>query len=252
MSRFLKNFCDTDYVSTFFAQGTTSCGTNFQCNDSTCVMASAKCDGIRDCPNGDDEESCEILDSTCTDLEVMCPDSSACIKPLSFCDGIYDCRDRSDEIGCGKFPRCHVFAWACKTILIFSKMYASFSTSVVDKTLCEQSDKFYCGDKLCIPSALRCDGHQDCKDGEDEVNCTCDEGQFQCMGGYCVSKSAGPVRCNGIVDCSDGSDERGCVKVDSNGVVHVFDGSLSAWVLMCGDNSSIHDGHSICQEMGYR
>ncbi|EEC08170.1 low-density lipoprotein receptor, putative [Ixodes scapularis] len=197
---------------------TESCGTNFECSDGTCVMASAKCDGIRDCPNGEDEESC---DTQCTDLEVMCPDSSACIKPLSLCDGIYNCRDRSDESGC------------------------------VDKTLCEQSNKFYCGDKLCISSALRCDGHPDCKDGEDEVNCTCDETQFQCMNGYCVSKASGPVRCNGVLDCADGSDERGCVKVDTNGVVHVLDGSTNSWVLMCADNATLHDGHQICQEMGY-
>ncbi|XP_042142390.1 uncharacterized protein LOC120838375 [Ixodes scapularis] len=200
---------------------TESCGTNFECSDGTCVMASAKCDGIRDCPNGEDEESCVIVDTQCTDLEVMCPDSSACIKPLSLCDGIYNCRDRSDESGC------------------------------VDKTLCEQSNKFYCGDKLCISSALRCDGHPDCKDGEDEVNCTCDETQFQCMNGYCVSKASGPVRCNGVLDCADGSDERGCVKVDTNGVVHVLDGSTNSWVLMCADNATLHDGHQICQEMGY-
>ncbi|CAN7998738.1 unnamed protein product [Ixodes hexagonus] len=200
---------------------TESCGTNFECSDGSCVMASAKCDGIRDCPNGEDEESCEIVDTQCSDLEVMCPDSSACIKPLSLCDGIYNCRDRSDESGC------------------------------VDKTLCEQSNKFYCGDKLCISAALRCDGHADCKDGEDEVNCTCDETQFQCMNGYCVSKANGPVRCNGVHDCADGSDERGCVKVDTNGVVHVFDGSTSSWVLMCADNATLHDGHQICQEIGY-
>nr|XP_037277762.1 low-density lipoprotein receptor-related protein 4-like isoform X1 [Rhipicephalus microplus] len=161
---------------------------NFQCKDKTCVMASAKCDGIRDCPEGEDEHNCDIVNSTCSDLEVMCPDSSACIKPLSLCDGIYNCRDRSDESGC------------------------------VDKTLCEQSNKFYCGDKLCIPSALRCDGHEDCKDGEDEVNCTCGENQFQCMNGFCVSSATGSVRCNGVADCIDGSDERGCVQVDNNGL----------------------------------
>ncbi|XP_077517810.1 uncharacterized protein LOC144128348 isoform X2 [Amblyomma americanum] len=200
---------------------TDTCGVNFQCKDTTCVMASAKCDGIRDCPEGEDEHNCDIVDSTCSDLEVMCPDSSACIKPLSLCDGIYNCRDRSDESGC------------------------------VDKTLCEQSNKFYCGDKLCIPSALRCDGHEDCKDGEDEVNCTCGENQFQCMNGFCVSAATGSVRCNGVADCADGSDERGCVQVDNNGIAQAFDGDLGSWTLMCADNATLNDGHHICQEIGF-
>ncbi|XP_037507791.1 uncharacterized protein LOC119383610 isoform X2 [Rhipicephalus sanguineus] len=200
---------------------TDTCGMNFQCKDKTCVMASAKCDGIRDCPEGEDEHNCDIVNSTCSDLEVMCPDSSACIKPLSLCDGIYNCRDRSDESGC------------------------------VDKTLCEQSNKFYCGDKLCIPSALRCDGHEDCKDGEDEVNCTCGENQFQCMNGFCVSSATGSVRCNGVADCIDGSDERGCVQVDSNGLAQAFDGDLGSWTLMCADNATLDHGNQLCQEMGY-
>ncbi|XP_037569907.1 uncharacterized protein LOC119450503 isoform X2 [Dermacentor silvarum] len=200
---------------------TDTCGVNFQCKDTSCVMASAKCDGIRDCPDGEDEHNCDIVNSTCSDLEVMCPDSSACIKPLSLCDGIYNCRDRSDESGC------------------------------VDKTLCEQSNKFYCGDKLCISSALRCDGHEDCKDGEDEVNCTCGENQFQCMNGFCVSSATGSVRCNGIADCVDGSDERGCVQVDNNGLAQAFDGDLGSWTLMCADNATLDHGHQICQEMGY-
>ncbi|XP_075546333.1 uncharacterized protein LOC142579723 isoform X2 [Dermacentor variabilis] len=200
---------------------TDTCGVNFQCKDTSCVMASAKCDGIRDCPEGEDEHNCDIVNSTCSDLEVMCPDSSACIKPLSLCDGIYNCRDRSDESGC------------------------------VDKTLCEQSNKFYCGDKLCISSALRCDGHEDCKDGEDEVNCTCGENQFQCMNGFCVSSATGSVRCNGIADCVDGSDERGCVQVDNNGLAQAFDGDMGSWTLMCADNATLDHGHQICQEMGY-
>ncbi|XP_075743089.1 uncharacterized protein LOC119170642 isoform X5 [Rhipicephalus microplus] len=200
---------------------TDTCGMNFQCKDKTCVMASAKCDGIRDCPEGEDEHNCDIVNSTCSDLEVMCPDSSACIKPLSLCDGIYNCRDRSDESGC------------------------------VDKTLCEQSNKFYCGDKLCIPSALRCDGHEDCKDGEDEVNCTCGENQFQCMNGFCVSSATGSVRCNGVADCIDGSDERGCVQVDNNGLAQAFDGDLGSWTLMCADNATLDHGNQLCQEMGY-
>lgn len=200
---------------------TDTCGENFQCTDSSCIVASARCDSVRDCSGGEDEHNCEIVDSSCSSLEVMCPDSSACIKPLSLCDGIYNCRDKSDERGC------------------------------VDKTQCEQSNNFYCGDKLCIAEALRCDGNEDCKDGEDEANCTCGENQFQCMNGLCVGSSTRSVRCDGVADCSDASDELGCVKVDSNGVVQAFSSNLSSWVLMCADNTGLNDGHRICQEMGY-
>lgn len=44
----------------FFTLGQDSCGSNFRCSNSSnmCIMSQAHCDGIWDCENGTDEESC--------------------------------------------------------------------------------------------------------------------------------------------------------------------------------------------------
>jgi hypothetical protein len=60
------------------------------------------CDGKFDCINGEDEQSCEILEmNECSDKEFRCHYSGECI-PLSFLhDGLFspDCLDSSDDIG---------------------------------------------------------------------------------------------------------------------------------------------------------
>ena len=32
----------------------------------------------------------------------------------------------------------------------------------------------------CIPTKYMCDGVKDCKDGSDEIECSCSEDEFQC------------------------------------------------------------------------
>jgi len=60
------------------------------------------CDGKFDCINGEDEQSCEILETNeCSDKEFRCHYSGECI-PLSFLhDGLFspDCLDSSDDTG---------------------------------------------------------------------------------------------------------------------------------------------------------
>lgn len=89
--------------------------------------------------------------------------------------------------------------------------------------LCKNPLWFKCSeDGPCISSVFRCDGHYDCKNNEDEMNCDhyvphhetieCNSDEFTCKtDGMCV-----PLEqvCDGQSQCIDKSDEElGCMQL---------------------------------------
>uniref|UniRef100_T1J651 EGF-like domain-containing protein n=1 Tax=Strigamia maritima TaxID=126957 RepID=T1J651_STRMM len=75
-------------------------------------------------------------------------------------------------------------------------------------------DQFTCetGSIECIPRVWRCDGHIECDDKSDEIDCPpCTEGQFKCLSGQCIDAK---FVCDGTTSCQDESDEEGCCKKD--------------------------------------
>ncbi|XP_059608189.1 uncharacterized protein LOC132256028 [Phlebotomus argentipes] len=68
----------------------------FKCLDSTCIPLQWKCDNIKDCAEGDDEENCKF----CETNEFRCVSNEKCIPDKWRCDRYKDCPDSSDELDC--------------------------------------------------------------------------------------------------------------------------------------------------------
>jgi hypothetical protein len=94
-------------------------------------------------------------------------------------------------------------------------LYLSIALLALAKTAESQcrGDQFSCNDGQCIQVQQRCDGRPDCRNGQDEYNCTglpsssCAENEFPCAAGFCIM---GYKKCNGIKDCPSGNDEDNC------------------------------------------
>lgn len=71
------------------------CSGTYKCRQSYCVSTQKVCDGVIDCPYGDDEFACPI--HTCGSM-LHC--GTRCVHPKDICDGVNDCEDGTDEQFC--------------------------------------------------------------------------------------------------------------------------------------------------------
>ncbi|XP_043797110.1 basement membrane-specific heparan sulfate proteoglycan core protein-like isoform X13 [Apis laboriosa] len=146
-----------------------------RCSDESRYICSVqKCDGVKDCDDGDDEVGCPH--PGCNPGEFAC-DVSRCILASHRCNFIKECDDGSDEHDCS-YPAC-------------------------------TASQFKCRNEQCVDSSARCNGVNDCLDRSDELNCltTCSGDQFRCLDGTCISIDK---RCNHNIDCRNGEDEKQC------------------------------------------
>ena len=156
-------------------------GQLFKCQ-SGCVPLTNRCDGVRDCPLGEDELGCpnETIPSTCSPDQFHCH-GGGCIDNDFVCDGDLDCSDGSDEPDTCEPHQCFSNEMACPK------------------------------QRHCIPHSAICDGQSDCADGSDELNCTtttapCSLSQFFCKeSSLCIPMT---WTCDKDVDCPHGEDER--------------------------------------------
>ncbi|XP_071944557.1 uncharacterized protein [Antedon mediterranea] len=170
------------------------CSSGFlRCSDGKCLHPKFKCDRIRDCPTGIDEpmdepNNCQYTDtkSLCNQTEMVCA-NGICIDQRHLCLLDYDVY--SDDVITGCRDRSHL------------QHCASFECP---------ANTYKCPSSYCITIKSRCDGRDDCENGEDEQYCedyNC-PGYFKCQdASNCISQ--GRV-CDGIKDCLRGDDELFC------------------------------------------
>ncbi|CAB4066343.1 unnamed protein product [Lepeophtheirus salmonis] len=183
-----------------------------KCRDGTCIRFNERCNGIRECSDGVDEQDC----GNCKRTQFTCKSNKECIDYMRRCDGESDCEDGSDEQLCE--VKCKKTEYICDdgSCINFAKrcngVYncADKSDEAFCPSQCNSTIEFACNDGKCIDKALLCDGTPHCHDSTDEISCkssnNCDgDDEWKCLSGdVCIDKRK---RCDGYPDCHDLSDE---------------------------------------------
>ena len=99
------------------------CSGSFKCQHSYCVPTYKVCNGVQDCPYGDDEVMCPVL--ACSNM-LQC--GQTCVHPSEICDGTMQCEYGEDELACDAPdcpPTCQCSGYAMKCYT-FITLDASF------------------------------------------------------------------------------------------------------------------------------
>ena len=71
-----------------------SCPNHYKCSNSYCIPMHTVCDGVKDCPQGEDEEQCSEFE--CRGY-MRCKGMSLCLHPNYLCNGAIECTMYGDD-----------------------------------------------------------------------------------------------------------------------------------------------------------
>ncbi|XP_033099551.1 uncharacterized protein LOC117103150 [Anneissia japonica] len=198
-----------------------NCNANeFGCDGGRCLESSLRCNGIPECIDGTDELKC----AQCSKSQLRCSDGK-CLHQKYICDGISDCPNGIDERNCPSSLTCKHLEMRCENGVCVDQRYICLLDNDEYGNIlgCRDRSHLYncaafqcpahtykCPNSFCIPIKSRCDGSNDCDNGEDEQYCddyNC-PGYFKCKDATnCISQDR---VCNNIKDCVRGDDELFC------------------------------------------
>ena len=185
----------------------------FQCDDHTCILEISRCDGQKDCLDGNDEMNCFEMCTKprptaactqctiaegchCSTLYFQCS-GGGCISATAVCDGIVSCRDGSDEVLCTRTQQlhCDVNGRQTTNCPVSTKIKRFMQRCLYSQTdphtsdgrhlvSCEDwqcSSMYKCYATYCIPVHYICDRVCDCPSCEDEYGCITDRDRVSVM-----------------------------------------------------------------------
>ena len=71
-----------------------SCPNHYKCPNSYCIPMHTVCDGVKDCPQGEDEEQCSVFE--CQGY-MRCKGMNLCLHPNYLCNGAIECSMYGDD-----------------------------------------------------------------------------------------------------------------------------------------------------------
>ena len=114
------------------------CPHMYKCTDNYCIPTRMLCDGNPDCPDGEDEESCQ--DFQCAGL-LRCRGDDICVHPTDICDGIIHCLLSADDedlchmLNCPEHCACRGSAVLCTHLEHISDVPSKSTAVILEKVL---------------------------------------------------------------------------------------------------------------------
>ena len=214
---------------------TTCSKTQFKCKHKKCIDAKFRCNFLRDCHGGDDEESCESKDY-CKHIGSSFVDGGLIYRVPS---NLKCVTNQSEDVKCSdfgeEFSPCASEVGAHQCFPRHRRCFldvdvngeALFCPGREHLEGCEDFDcpnAFKCPGSFCVPYSLVCDGKKHCPGEEDEFDCegndTRCQGKIRCP----HSNACIPVTdwCNGVIDCKYADDEKLCTPCPPGCVCEVY------------------------------